>query len=517
MRWHKSQIFWIALACVLLGVGLGNFVSINSFTVFCLLLISALGLIFSLSAIAPKGATAGLSAEISPLPLRKGGLGRVYFLFLFAFLLGFFRYQISLPDYGDAGKIYHYNDEKVEFIGVVSKVDKRISYQKLTISSRKLIKGKYVREVEGKILMNQGLYPAYNYGDEVQVSCQLAKPEKIEDFDYDKYLARYNIYSLCPYGDIIIISHSKGNWFMSQILNLKSKMSQGLNYSISEPEASLMQGMILGDTGSISADWNQKFSDLGITHIIAVSGSHMVVISAMFMYVAIAIGIRRKRAFWFASIGIVIYTIMIGMPSSAVRSAVMGIMFLYAQKIGRPGSAGNLIMLSATGMVLINPKILISDVGFQLSFMAVIGLVYFLPVLKFYFRKIPEAGQLKEMALTTLSAQLATLPLLIYYFQKISFISILANMLILPVIPTLMILGFINALISMIFLPLARLLGLVNWFLAFYWLKVTAILHSWPYGFFNVKINIWGLIIMYILIFILVFGLSKKILNSSVK
>ncbi len=530
---HKSQIFGIAMICVLLGTALGNFVSINPFIIFCLLLISALGLIFFISPpfqggvrparIAMQSIAGGgglpLFSEISgnPLsaslrsPLERGRkIHKFFFLLSFCFLLGLFRYQISLPNYSDANKIYYYNNEKVNFVGVVTKVDKRISYQKLTINSQELILGKKSQDVSGKVLMNQKLYPVYNYGDKLEIYCTLAKPEKIEDFDYDKYLARYNIYSLCPFGDIGIVGRNEGNWFMAQILNLKKKMSQGLNLSINEPEASLMQGMILGDTGSISADWSQKFSDLGITHIIAVSGSHMVVISAMFMFVAIALGLGRKRAFWFASIGIAIYTIMIGMPSSAVRSAIMGIMFLYAQKIGRPGSAGNLILLSAVVMVLVNPKVLLFDAGFQLSFMAVVGLVYFLPILEKYLRRIPNAGQLKEMALTTVAAELATLPLLIYYFQKISLISILANMLILPIIPALMILGFVNAVVSLLFLPLARVVGLVNWLLALYWLKVTDILHALPYGFFNVKINIWGLLIMYLVIFALRFWFSRK-------
>ena len=83
-------------------------------------------------------------------------------------------------------------------------------------------------------------------------------------------------------------------------------------------------------------------------------------------------------------------------------------------------------------------------------------------------------------------------------------------MLILPIIPALMILGFVNAVVSLLFLPLARVVGLVNWLLALYWLKVTDILHALPYGFFNVKINIWGLLIMYLVIFALRFWFSRK-------
>lgn len=498
---HKSQILSIAIICSLTGVIIGNFANINPFIIFCLLLISAFGLIFYLPQIG--SAKKGLS-KLMP----------IVFLFALFFFLGLFRYQISLPDYSDRGKIYHYNGEKVQFIGVVSKVDRRLGYQKLTINSKRIINNKQAMVVRGKVLLNHGLYPIYNYGDELEVYCELAKPKKVEDFDYEKYLARYNIYSLCSFADIRLVEKNQGSWLMERIFGLKTKMSHGLNLSISEPQASLMQGMILADTGSISANWNQKFSDLGITHIIAVSGSHMVVISAILMYIAIALGIRRKEAFWVASIGIGFYTIMIGMPSSAVRSAVMGIMFLYAQKVGRPGSAGNLILLSAVGMVLINPKVLLSDVGFQLSFMAVIGLVYFLPVLERYLQRVPNIWQLKEMALTTVAAQLATLPLLIFYFQKISPISILANMLILPIIPALMILGFVNAIVSIVFLPLAGLIGMVNWLLVSYWLKITALLHTCPYGFFSVRMGTRGLIIMYVVVFILFWLLSKKASNS---
>jgi competence protein ComEC len=97
------------------------------------------------------------------------------------------------------------------------------------------------------------------------------------------------------------------------------------------------------------------------------------------MFLAIALGLARPKAFWVAFIGIVIYVVMIGFPASAVRAAIMGILAIYAQKIGRSSSMMSLIVLAAAIMLALNPLLLLYDVGFQLSFLAVIGLIYFSP------------------------------------------------------------------------------------------------------------------------------------------
>ena len=123
-------------------------------------------------------------------------------------------------------------------------------------------------------------------------------------------------------------------------------------------------------------------------------------------------------------------------------------------------------------MIWLNPFALVFDVGFQLSFLAVMGLLYIYPFLDNKFRKVPELWKLKELTLMTVSAQLAVVPLLIYYFHQFSALSLLANILILPFVPFAMLAGFVSGVGGMIFLPLGKIIGFTAWAITTYQIKI---------------------------------------------
>ncbi|MEK7653254.1 MAG: ComEC/Rec2 family competence protein [Patescibacteria group bacterium] len=504
----KSKIFLFCLLFFIVGVGVSSFFSFNSFIIFCLILISALGLIFSLPAVAL--AKAGLPVVETP---RWG----VLIFFIFCFFLGVWRYQISLPDFSDETKIYYYNGRETNFSGVVADIDERIDKQKITINSK--LAGKI--PVSGKVLLTLPLYPKYQYGDEVGVSCQLKKPEKFDDFDYEKYLARYDIYSVCSFAKIsktnpppLVSRGGLGRGLIINVLKAKKFLSNGLSLSIREPQNALLQAMLFNNRGGLSPAWMDKFSQTGVTHIIAISGQHIAIISMVLMSVAIGLGISRPKAFWAIAAIIVFYIVMIGAPASAVRSAIMGILVLYAQKVGRLNNSLNLIVFAAAVMLAFNPKVLIFDVGFQLSFMAVIGLIYLVPILEKYFRRLPEFWQVKEIFIMTLAAQIMTLPLIIFYFHRLSLSSFLANILILPTIPFLMVWGFINAVVGAVFLPLGKLLGYVSYFAAGYFLWVVDRLSKVPLSSLQIEwLNIFLVVALYGVIAVWVYNTNKKLKN----
>jgi competence protein ComEC len=203
---------------------------------------------------------------------------------------------------------------------------------------------------------------------------------------------------------------------------------------------------------------------------------------------------------------------MTGAGASVVRAAVMGILLLAANSSGRWYDPRNSILLAASVMVFLDPLSLRYDVGFQLSFLAVLGLLYIYSVLEAKFKKIPAAKGLKETLLMSLAAQIAVAPLLAYVFHTFSIVSLPANMLILPLMPYTMLFAFLAGVGGMIFWALGRAIGVFALLLSWYQLGVIKWMAALPFSALTVTIPtvyIWLLYIFIILGTVIYFRKSK--------
>ncbi|MFA5020488.1 MAG: ComEC/Rec2 family competence protein, partial [Patescibacteria group bacterium] len=345
----------------IIGVAAADFFTCPPLAVFCLLLslcagVISLGLFFN----------------------QRRRLLRCCLIFTCCLLFGFWRYGVSLPDYGDQSKIYHYVSSTQEFIGAVRAVDNRLGSQKLTVAVAELKQAGLVKRVSGSVLITAPLYPDYRYGDTLKVKCFLKLPGLIEDFDYGRYLAKSGIFVYCGFADInTAISASRSP--VGLFFDFKDHLFRSLNAAISEPEVSLLRGILLGDGRGLPEKYAQLFSDLGLTHIIAISGDHIAIIAVALLELLLALGWSRPKAFWPMALIIAFYVALVGAPASAVRSAIMALAVMYAKKIGRASRIANVLVLTAALMILVNPAILLADIGFQLSFLAICGLSYVSP------------------------------------------------------------------------------------------------------------------------------------------
>jgi len=473
----KDRIFVISLLSFIVGIGAGNFFIIDIFVLFCLsLVIVGFGIFF----------------------WHRRSWRIVLLLLLFS-ILGFWRFQVSVVDFSDQSKIHYYNGQQIKFTGTVVKIDQRMSNQKITVESDSTAG----HNISGKVLVTLALYPAYRYGDQLELICELQTPEPFDEFAYDKYLARYNIYSVCYYpADVSMLDIDVAN-ILSVVYSVKDKLSDALNLSIHEPQVSILQAMILGNRRGIPSDILDQFSNVGISHIVAISGMHIAIIIMIMMSIFISLGIIRQYAFWLATGGIVFYVILIGAPASAVRAAIMGILVLYAQKIGRLNSSFNALVLAAALMLMVNPKLFLSDVGFQLSFMAVLGIIYISPILRAWIErhKLNKFRLLSEIIIITISAQIMTLPLIIFYFNKLSLVAILANVMILPIIPLVMVGGLVVAGFGLVSLLISRFLGFFVWLAVSYMLVVVNYFDQIPFGSIEIKsFNLFLVVFLYVLI-----------------
>jgi competence protein ComEC len=467
---HKSQILFIGIFCFLFGVVLANFFTVDFFILFCGVLVSFFILIVG----------------------RKNRFVMVSAVLLLLFIFGFFRYQVSIPDPNNSNNINYYNGEELTFEAKVVDVDTRINGQKLTVEPHISPGARYY--FRPYLLVRTDLYPQFLRNDILKLNCKLKKPDIFEDFNYEKYLARYNVYSICNYPDIELLSRPGQGW----IFGAKQKLSEGLNKSIKEPQASVLQAMVFGNRRGISSELLDQFSNSGISHIIAISGMHIMIITTALMYLLIGIGLNRRRAFWVAVVGLALYITMIGAPASAVRAGIMIFLVLLGQNLGRMTKSINAVILAAFLMLVINPKLLISDVGFQLSFMAVLGIIYLFPIFQKYFKKLPDTWKIRDMVAVTLSAQIMTLPLILYYFQKLSLLAVIANLLILPIVPILMGAGILISVVGAFSLGIGRLVGYAGWFGVGYVLKVSEYLSDIPFMTPEVQQpSIWIIVILY--------------------
>jgi len=434
-----------------------------------------------------------------------------YYLFIgvcliFGFL-GIMRYQSALPQ-ESFEHIHFYNNQHVEFAGMISQEpDQRQDRVKYNIKAQQIKYNDKWFPVSGQVLATTYLFPEYNYGDKVQVVCDLLQPEPIEDFAYDKYLARYHIYSLCYYPQMIVLDHDQGNVLLASIYKFKAFFTAKLNKILPEPQASFLGGLLIGARKAIPEYLTQVFSQTGTTHIIAVSGYNVTIIATFLLLFTQNLGLGRKKAFWLIILFLIIFDIITGLPASIIRASIMGGLVLLANYLGRLSTMKNALALTAALMILVNPQILVYDLGFQLSFLATLGLIYLNPILidltkvKKIKNKLAQTV-LGDYFLTTMSAIILTTPLILYNFGKISLIAPVANLLILPVIPIAMLLGFISGILSLIFLPLGWVAGWSVWLVLTYiiWVLENLAKLNWAYYEFE-QISLWLMIGLYLVIF----------------
>lgn len=399
---------------------------------------------------------------------------------------------------------------------IIKEPDKREFYQNLVVSIKEDDLFYNKNEAKLKILVRTELYREFKYGDIIQLKCA---PELVKnsspDFDYKMYLAKDNIYYTCPKAEIKKIRADDATLYKT-IIRVKNKLEDNIIQIIPQPQAALAQGILFGGSNRLSKEMQDLFSKTGMSHIVAVSGYNVTIIVEYLMIIGIFLGLWRAQAFYAAILGIFIFIAMIGFPASAIRAGVMGSLILWAIKNGRLANLDNAILLAGVIMLIINPLILRWDIGFQLSFLATIGLVKLSPLWDKYFFKKYKSWGILEIMLMTVSAQLFVLPIILYNFHNLAMISILANVLILPIIPVTMLFVFLSAVVSFIFHPGALAFGWLAYFLLKYEIEVITFLARLKFSSLNIeKFSYIHIIIWYGFLIVLVYWINKKIVKRA--
>jgi len=507
----SSKVLFFLCVSLIIGIFLESVVKIPQLFV-CGILI--LGIIFILISFFTK--------RISFVPTKSRildgpAIGILGFCILFL-VLGILRVQISEFNIAN-DKLSKFN-EKGEIIltGVISdEPDIRDTSQMIRVKAG-----------DSTILVTTKRYPEYKYLDNIKLTGKLETPMVAENFNYKNYLLKDHIYSVMAFPKIEIFSEKHQynfySYFYEKILFCKQKIRDSIQHNFFPPQSSILEGTILGDNGAMTKDLKDKLNITGLRHIISVSGTHIVILSEIIMILLLAMGFWRGQAFYITITFISIFIILTGLPSSGIRAGIMGGLYLLAQKLGRQSNGSRVIIIACAVMLLINPLLLFYDIGFQLSFLAVMGLIYLEPFIKFLIKKfiptksrtldkIGAKGKIEELVSvisTTFAAQIFTLPIMIYNFGNISFVSPITNFLISPIVYLLMVFGFLAAIAGIFSNILGFILSVPCYFLLSYFIWIINFF-SKPWAMKTIQNIHWiWLVVLYLIIILATWGLRKK-------
>lgn len=323
----------------------------------------------------------------------------------------------------------------------------------------------YIKTTEGNILLFIDRHAYISYGDRILFTGELLLPESFltdlgRTFDYKNYLRAQGAGLLMRYPEIEILSRDEGNPIIDFLLMTKYKFIDQIEGNLTEPSSGLGLGLLLGVKGAISEELEESFRRAGVIHIVVLSGYNIMLVVGFVLFILGRL-VRARTRFILGVAAIVCFACVVGFSATVVRASLMAALLLFVELTGRRYDALRALMVAGFFMLVLNPYLLLYDVGFQLSFVATWGLIVFSPAFEKWLTFIPTTLGARSLVGATLATQLAVLPLLLYQIGEVSLVSILANLLILPMVPVAMLftfmLGVVSAVLSTFTLPLIAL------------------------------------------------------------
>ena len=336
---------------------------------------------------------------------------------------------------------------------------------RLTVHSLKLPGEDNAKQVSGDMLTVLPRYPTYFVGEQLTLVAKLTAPPTLEGFDYASYLSRHGVYSYVLYPKVLDHRASEEGGLLKLISAARQAVRQALREGLPEPQAALVVGVVTGDRTSLPEDLQEAFIVSGTSHILAISGQNISMLVGIVFLVYGGGKERRKMPLWLLGTVIALlaaYTIFTGATPSVIRAAVMSGVLLASQAVGRRFDPISALAVSAALMSLVDPNLLL-DVGFLLSFAAMLGLVQVSPLLLAGLSKLRVPELLGVPLSASLGAQLTTAPLILLLTGRFSTVSPLATLTTEFMLLPLMIAGIAGGLIGAIFGQAGSLLALAAW------------------------------------------------------
>lgn len=348
-------------------------------------------------------------------------------------------------------------------------------------SEPKISAGKQVIKVEN-VQIYADLYPRYRVGDRIKVSGKISDRGTISFPKIEK------------------VGENRGS--LAIFSNVKRKVSERIFQLMPNREATLVAGTVLG-IDSIDSEFKNILVKTGTIHVVVVSGENLVLVAGVFMALAAYFG--RKRSLVLATLAVFLYALLSGFNPPVVRACLMVLVSTIAVFIGREIDPLWNLFLAALIIIFIWPQSL-SEISFQLTFAASLGIITLGKHLIGFFEKLPFFGQ---NAAITIAAYVLTAPVILYYFGQVSPIAPFANLVVSFSVFPIMVLGFLTAVASLIFMPLAQVFAYLAFIPAFYFVKMTEFFAGLPLAQVTFKSgNLAAVLVIYAVVFL--FILTRK-------
>jgi competence protein ComEC len=299
------------------------------------------------------------------------------------------------------------------------------------------------------------------YGDRVRLRCRLRIPEPNPNpggFDWRRSLALQGIYVqgfVQDVREVVLIRHDQGGWLRGRLEEIRRRLSTALRQELPSPSREILLSLVVGGQSSLPPQWREAFAALGLSHLLAISGLHfgllalMVFASARWLLLRserIALCLPVEKCAWLIALPILLgYAGVAGMGASVRRSLIMIMALVTAVLLDRIRGLYHAVALAATVILLWDPAS-IYDVSFQLSFLAVLGILYAVPRWAELFPRRDALSMLEPEArtrrwlkalyllgITSLAALTATLPVSLLHFHMLPALGLPANLLAVPI------------------------------------------------------------------------------------
>lgn len=340
-----------------------------------------------------------------------------------------------------------------------------------------------------KIFIKIPLYPQFYYGNSVRISGTLKRQALINrKIVMTMFLPKVEAVrnrSIVPFDSLLAVTSF-----------IRQKVIYFFQKSLPPTYSSLLLGIVFGIKEQMPKDFFNALKSAGVLHVIAASGMNVTIVGG-FLSSILGLFFKRQIALSVSIFGILFYAFLSGFEASIIRASIMGILVFSSQIWGRQSLASYGLLITGFVMLFINPNLL-WDVGFQLSFLATLGLLYIKPIF--------DKSMIGSMFGTTIAAQTATLPVLLTNFGTYSFWSVLVNGLVLWTVPILMVIGAAGATVGFIIFPLAQFILYFALPFLIYFEKVVVIFGAFP-GIVSFSSIPWQLIVGY---YILLLALILK-------
>ncbi|MEW6102873.1 MAG: DNA internalization-related competence protein ComEC/Rec2 [bacterium] len=382
------------------------------------------------------------------------------FVFLYLSIIFFGSFSCKLHSYKGAFNIANYVGEKGNLIGVI--IDYPMRYPERTYL---VLKAEFFNGKKADGLISVSVKPSnLSLSDKLFIpDIKIKEPKEYKNpgrYNKKKVLARRGIYCSAWADNVVVLGKGKINPLLLLAGKIKKRAEEILSLFPPE-ERGFLLGIILGERVGISDCLNKAFADTGTIHILSVSGLHLALLFGFLVIVFGNIGIKKPYKFIFSLPFLFLFCLITGSSTPTVRSLIMICVFIFSFIFERESNAYNTLAIAAFIILLKNPYELY-DIGFQLSFVACLSLIYLTP------RLIIRKNKLFLFISSCISASIGIAPLVLFWFSRVSLISPLSNFIVIPLVGVLLpfglifiFLGFINLYLANLFvLPLFLLTNL---------------------------------------------------------